>query len=113
MKNIPISLRCYARPEDDSMIAICIDLDIAVKGDTITEVKLKMKDAIKVYLDSLTPDDYGVLLPRRSPLHVMADYYRVAVWVLLLKLVHSAKRNFQIFCESITPRDFVVSSCGA
>jgi predicted RNase H-like HicB family nuclease len=107
MKN-PYRLRCYARPENDYILGICIDLDIAVRGSSIDEVRAEMTKAIQAYFMSLDKDNFKDLIPRPVPMRVMLDYYKVCVMINCLR----GKEGFQIFCEQLIPKQFEVSpSC--
>ncbi|MDP2928519.1 MAG: hypothetical protein Q8O01_00450 [Candidatus Omnitrophota bacterium] len=107
MKN-PYRLRCYARPENGYILGICIDLDIAVRGNSIDEVRTEMTKAIQAYFMSLDKDNFKDLIPRPVPMRVMLDYYKVCVMISCLM----GKEGFQIFCEQLIPKQFEVSpSC--
>ncbi len=111
MPKNPYILRCYARPEGDHLIAVCVDLDIMVRGATIDEVRQELTDAIKSYLGSLDKENIKDLFPRRAPAQVMANYYFVVIVVHCMKFFKSVKSGFDIFCELATPQGFKVSPC--
>lgn len=67
------SFTCYAHGHSDSWEAICIDLDIAVQGSSLDDVKYMLDHAIRTYLDdarSESPEVARRLLSRRAPLLV-------------------------------------------
>lgn len=67
------SLRCYARGLDDEWEAICLDLDIAVQGHSLEEVKRLLNQSISSYLHDIqseSPADRKRLAHRRAPLSV-------------------------------------------
>ena len=105
MRKNPYILRCYARPEKDYILGICVDLDIAVRGVSVDEVRGEMTKAIESYFLSLDKNNFKDLFPRRSPVVVMLDYYMVYVIVHYLR----AKKNFQVFCEQLIPQKFEIS----
>ena len=108
MKKNPYILRCYARPERDYIIGMCVDLDIAVRGHSVNEVRNEMTKAIQSYFSSLDKSNFQDTFPRPAPLLVKLDYYRVC---LMLHTV-TVKKNFLIFCEQLIPMQFEVSpSC--
>ena len=111
MKRNPYLLRCYARPEGDHILGICIDLDLIVKGDSIATVQHELHLAIKSYLESLDKDNLKDLFPRQAPFNIMADYYFVYAIVYFRKTMHQIKDKFDVFCEQATPRNFQVVSC--
>ena len=111
MSRNPYILRCYARPEEDHFIAVCIDLDIVVKSQSIQTVQEEMTKAIQLYFSSLDKKNFRDLFPRPAPLQVMLDYYRVLLIVRFLTVQHSLKNSFQIFFEQIIPKEFLVSPC--
>jgi hypothetical protein len=62
---------CYAEGCEGSWEAFCLDFDLAVQGQSFESVRLKLDDAIHVYLASiatLPQDDRRRLLNRRAPL---------------------------------------------
>jgi hypothetical protein len=75
-------LRCFAEKSDSGWQAICVDLDIAVQGDSFEEVKELLDSDIAMYLESvaeLPEDDRHRLLNRRAPLltrmgHAMSHF---------------------------------------
>ena len=105
-------LRCYARPEGDHLLAICVDLDIAVVGNSIQEVRDKMTDALTSYFESINKDNAQYLLGRPAPLHVFLDYYRVYMIVMSSYFFANCKKNFQIFCENLIPGNISISPSG-
>ena len=109
MKKNPLMLRCYARPERGHIIGVCVDLDIAVKGRSISEIRGKMTEAISSFFASLDKNNFKDVFPRQVPPIVMMDYYRVCIMVNYLK----AKKDFQVFCEQLIPKKFEISPlCG-
>jgi hypothetical protein len=111
MERNPYILRCYARPEKDYIIGICIDLDIAVRSDSISQVREEMRKAIEGYFLSLDKDNFKDLFPRTVPFHVKLDYYRVCCLIKYLRFFTSFKRNFQVFCEQLIPEKFSIAPC--
>jgi predicted RNase H-like HicB family nuclease len=67
------TLHCYAEGQDGDWEAICLDLDIAVQGQTFDEVFTSLQQAISLYLESvadLRPEERRSLLRRTAPLRV-------------------------------------------
>lgn len=104
-------LRCYARPEGDHLIAACIDLDITVRGNTISQVKRELNSAIKSYLDSIDKENIVDVFPRPSPLNIKAEYYAIFCLVNCAKFIKNIRNNFLTFCELATPQDFKLTPC--
>lgn len=64
------SLQCYAHGRDGAWEAICVDLDLAVAGDTFEEVQNSLEIAIAEYLELVSqeaPEQQKKLLNRRAP----------------------------------------------
>jgi hypothetical protein len=82
MKPRQILLRCFAERKDGYWQAFCVDLCLAVQGDSAAEVKKKLHAQITDYLrDILGGEDQpyaGQLLRRKSPPSIMARYYLLA-----------------------------------
>jgi hypothetical protein len=107
MSKNPYILRCYARPEQDHFIGVCVDLDIVVQGDSLQGIQDEMTKAIKAYFSSLDVKNFKDVFPRTVPWLVMLDYYKVCFIVRALNFKHS----FKIFFEQIIPKEFLVSPC--
>lgn len=112
MKLYPTVLRCYARPEGDHYIGQCLELDLAVQGGSIPEVRQKMGTCLQSYLESLDAENVRDLLPRPAPLHVWLDYYRVYGLVMLHRALRQLGTNVQVFQERIVPRQFAIHPVG-
>jgi len=57
MQPSPFYLRCYARRQADLWVAVCIDLGLAVQGDSYGEVKAKLEAQMQDYVrEALTVD---------------------------------------------------------
>ena len=107
----PYMLRCYVRPEQDYLIGVCVDLDIVVQSDSISSIRSEMTKAIHAYFSSLDKKNFRDIFPRRVPLYVMFDYYRVCFIVRGLNFKESVKNSFQIFREQLIPKEFSISPC--
>lgn len=69
------SLKCFAHGGWGSWEAICVDLDIAVQGRSLEEVKGTLREAIAGYVHDAAqeaPEVRDRLLKRRVPWHVKA-----------------------------------------
>jgi predicted RNase H-like HicB family nuclease len=76
------TLHCYAEGQDGDWEAICLDLDIAVQGRTFEEVFGSLREAIKLYLDSvssLPADERRSLLHRPAPILVRLRFLAQAL----------------------------------
>ncbi|MET1070010.1 MAG: hypothetical protein ABWY28_18565 [Pseudomonas prosekii] len=82
MKPNEILLRCFAERKEDYWQAFCIDLCLAVQGDSFQEVKSKLHAQVADYLqDILDGEDrpYAAqLLSRKSPLPIVAKYHLIS-----------------------------------
>jgi predicted RNase H-like HicB family nuclease len=80
------SLRCYAEGRDGDWEAICLDLDIAVQGNSFEKVFHSLQDAISLYLESVTdlpPEERRNLLHRPAPFPVRFKFLAHALRGLL------------------------------
>ncbi len=70
-------LRCYAEGRDGEWDAICLDLDIAVQGDSFEDVFRELDEAVALYLESVAelPDsERARFLRRPAPLSVRLKF---------------------------------------
>ena len=79
-------LRCYAYGSGASWEAICIDLNVAVCGNSRQEVRASLRTAVDLYLETVadlpTAEQDG-FLSRRAPWHTRA---KLAIWTWLSAL---------------------------
>jgi len=74
-----LMLRCYANKHGDQWQAFCIDLCLAVQGDSFPEVRQKLEHMMVEYVyDALAGEDREFaeqLLNRKAPFSQIATYY--------------------------------------
>jgi hypothetical protein len=98
-------LRCYARGRGDSWEAFCIDLDLAVQGNSLNEVRELLGEAIDTYVEDAMKEEPAQarrLLSRRAPLHVRA---RLGLQMLAYSLAATRREgdhqtSFEIPCHA-------------
>jgi predicted RNase H-like HicB family nuclease len=76
------TLHCYAEGRDGDWEAICLDLDIAVQGRSFEEVFGSLREAIELYLESvssLRPDERRSLLHRPAPILIRLKFLTQAL----------------------------------
>lgn len=67
------TLHCYAEGQDGDWEAICLELDVAVQGNSFEEVFKSLREAVSLYLETvadLPPEQQPALLHRPVPLLV-------------------------------------------
>ena len=75
------TLHCYAEGRDGKWEAICLDLDVAVQGESFEEVYHSLHKAVSLYLESvltLPEDQRSHLLKRPAPLSVRWKFFTLA-----------------------------------
>lgn len=76
-----LMLRCYANKHNDQWQAFCIDFNLAVQGNSFTEVKRKLAEQVSTYIyDALVGDDKEFaeqLLSRKAPLKQRLTYHAI------------------------------------
>ena len=43
--------------EDDSYVALCPELDIASQGDTVSEARSNLAEAIELFMETASPEE--------------------------------------------------------
>lgn len=79
------SLLCFAKGRFGDWEAICLDLDIAVQGDSFEDVYASLNEAIELYVETvveLTEADQARLLDRPAPLGLRLRFLRFAIRAL-------------------------------
>jgi len=82
------TLHCYAEGRDGEWEAICLDLDIAVQGDSFEDVFASLRDAVALYLESvaeLPETERQRLLHRPAPTTVRMKFLLHALRSLLMR----------------------------
>lgn len=78
MKTGDLMIRCLAVREGKQWVGICLPFDLAAQADTLPEMKAKMDEQIRHYLqDALAGQDRahaGYLITRRAPLKYWLIY---------------------------------------
>jgi predicted RNase H-like HicB family nuclease len=80
------TLHCYAEGRDGGWEAICLDLDIAVQGESFEEVYRALDEAIAAYLETvhdLPESERRHLLRRKAPITVRLSFLFRAVRTIL------------------------------
>lgn len=77
------AIRCFAEGRAGQWEAVCVDLDIAVQGESFQEVYDDLNKAIVMYMDrvaDLPADEQRAFLNRRAP-------WRLRAGAVLLNLI--------------------------
>jgi hypothetical protein len=102
MKATDLVLRCFAEKKDEHWQAFCIDLCLAVQGESMKEVREKLDSMIGEYVyDALAGEDKEFaeqLMTRKSPLSIRAKYYTYRTLSTVVKLI---KHNIKLFKEVV------------
>lgn len=78
-----LTFRCVVEGRHGDWYAVCTDLDIAVTGRTIPEVKRSLQDAVELYVQracELPPAERDEMLSRKSPWLLRAKL-ELQVWL--------------------------------
>jgi len=81
------TLHCYAHGDESGWEAICLDLDVAVQGDSFDDVYRGLNEAITLYVESLADlpaPDRDRLLREAAPLAVRFKFLALALRAFFL-----------------------------
>lgn len=84
--------RCYAEGRPGDWEAICLDLDIAVQGESLPEVFDSLEKAVTLYIEEvlkLPEAEQARLLRRKAPLSCRLRF----LWYAFLTAVRSRRRD--------------------
>ena len=87
-----LKLRCYAYGSGASWEAICIDLNVAVCGNSRQEVRASLRTAVDLYLETvadLPAAEQDGFLSRRTPWHTRAKL-ALLTWLSVLGWIVAA-----------------------
>lgn len=100
------TFQCYAHGTDGDWEAICVDLDLAVQGVSLADVRVQLNNMIADYVASAMEEEPTVcrqLLGRRAPWHVR---WGLAFRLLIYSLTESWRRrseqqaSFPVLCPA-------------
>ena len=82
-----LKLKCYVHGGETSWEAICVDLNVAVCGNSQREVRASLRKAVDLYLETVaalpTAEQNG-FLSRRAPWHTRARL-AILTWLSALR----------------------------
>jgi predicted RNase H-like HicB family nuclease len=97
MKLRDLKLRCFAERESDgTWFAMCLQLNLYARGDSLNEAQRKLHDVMRSYItDALTEDAQYLddLLPRRAPAYFYLRYAYVWCCVRIAHAKNMVKYN--------------------
>lgn len=96
-------LLCFAQGHGDQWEAICLDLDIAVQGQSYQEVYEGLNDAILSYIADAQAEDPAVarqLLTRKAPWHVRAKHVAGFLASTLLTRDREQRHGYTMPCAA-------------
>ena len=89
MRSNDLLVRCMARREDDHWVGLCIDFDLAVQGCTLGEVRSKLEQQIRLYVDEAMTVDRkhaAYLLRRKAPLRYRLEFRAIELMMRVRRL---------------------------
>ena len=98
-----LNLKCYAYGGGASWEAICVDLNVAVCGNSQREVQASLRKAVDLYLETvatLPAAEQRGFLSRRAPWHTRA---KLAILTWLSALRSGPDRSKTFFFQSQVP----------
>lgn len=94
MRPDDLILRGYTVPDGDSYFAICLDLNIYARGDSVEEATEKCVQFVGEYINEAISDDVehaSHLLRRRTPLKFWALYRFMQVAIVISRLLRGSR----------------------
>ena len=82
-----LKLKCYVHGSEACWEAICVDLNVAVCGDSQREVRASLRKAVDLYLETvatLPTAELDGFLSRRAPWHTRARL-AILTWLSALR----------------------------
>ncbi len=55
-------LTAIIEKEDDGYVALCPELDIASQGDTVSEARDNLQEALELFFETASPEEIGARL---------------------------------------------------
>ena len=92
-----------SQEEDGGYSAICLDLDVATQGETREEAEANLKEAVDLYLESVSENGAeDEFIPRPAPLELWEEYFRARARQLKDKIKSDLASSFE-FSNVFTP----------
>jgi predicted RNase H-like HicB family nuclease len=86
--------RCYTFKKNEYWYAVCIDLNLVDRAETLDIVVNKLKENIQLYLQ-----DKDVILPRPAPLSYQLQYQWILFKILVLSWFRKQSHEYYSFVE--------------
>lgn len=103
MQPSKLVLRCLLEQREGYWQAFCLDLNLAVQGDSEEEVRTKLHSQIFEYVhDALVGEDQKYadqLLNRKAPMSIMAKYY----FYMIRERFHHARNGVNKLFTEVMP----------
>ena len=97
--------RCYARPEQNGFLAICVDLNLHASGATFVEARARLHDVINNTIQVAAESQHLDQLLSQPPNHETLNDFRATL--VLLAIIRAIVAVFR-FVAAV--RDFCASS---
>ena len=98
------AFRCFAQGGPEGWEAICVDLDVAVQGESLDEVKALLDRAVRNYIESAmveSSETRARLLNRSAPWWVTAGFTaRLAAFNLFRGRGREEQASFPVGCPA-------------
>ena len=70
-----VKLTAVIEPEDDGYVALCPELDIASQGDTVSEARAMLIEAVQGWFETASEDE----IARRVPAEIFIEPLELSV----------------------------------
>ncbi len=101
-KTGPLDLHILIEKEGRLYSALCLELDVASQGRTITEAKKNIVEAIELFLESVyTAGDEKEFIPRPAPVEEWMKYFQAMTRRVNDNFRRSLKRRSSISLREI------------
>ena len=96
-------IKCVARYNEDKWEAICLDFDISVQGNSLSQVKASLDKSIEIYLESFDEKFNSIkelrkFVSRPVPVYIYVFTYLGLIFKLNNAIVYSSDVNLDDFC---------------
>jgi len=104
MKPCNIYLRCFAKKENTSWHAFCIDLNLSAEGDSLNEAREKLHSMIGYYVQEAFCEDKDHiedLFPRPSPFSYRFMYHALSLRIKLFTISKALNETFLLYKDRL------------
>lgn len=92
-----LNLHVLYEKEEDMYSALCLELDVASQGTSLSKARKNLHEAVELYLeDVIIAGDEKDFIPRPAPLEEWLKYFEIEAQNLKESILRDSKHAFRV-----------------